>query len=46
MDGLDQKLLDELENEGLQKAAILASKLGVGKDIVNSEILKCAGRAV
>jgi len=38
MDELDQKLLDELERHGFQKAAILAPKLGVGKSTIHRRI--------
>ncbi len=38
MDELDQKLLDELERYGFQKAATLAPKLGVGKSTIHRRI--------
>lgn len=38
MDELDQKLLDELERYGFQKAAILAPKLGVGQSTIHRRI--------
>jgi Lrp/AsnC family transcriptional regulator for asnA, asnC and gidA len=38
MDELDQKLLNELESQGFQKAAALAAKLGVGERSIQRRI--------